>query len=157
MDVMIGQAIELQRRPPIGPIVFFAICAILFALSGATMNPHWAVASLLPMAIAIALSARLELSPDVADLLPEEGEGAALRDYVRVFGRGDIQVLEVRIQEVGHGRLLGFQDPIDRFCEFGLLDHDGRCRQSGMKTYFVQRLVVRRIRNTEKEPFSASK
>lgn len=50
----------------------------------------------------------LELSPDVADLLPDVGEGRALRDYVRVFGRGDIGMVLVsgpdpdRVREATH-------------------------------------------------------
>lgn len=45
---------------------------------------------------AIALVPRLRLSPDVADLLPEQGQGAALRDYLRVFGRGDLAMLLIQ-------------------------------------------------------------
>ena len=59
------------------------------------------LAALLATLMALALVTRLQLSPDVADLLPEAGEGAALRDYVRVFGRGDLALVLVRGADSG--------------------------------------------------------
>ena len=52
--------------------------------------------SLVATVIAIVGVGRLELSPDVADLLPDAGEGGALRAYVRSFGRGDVGMVLVR-------------------------------------------------------------
>jgi len=46
--------------------------------------------------VASVLASRLVLQPDAADLLPEAGQGAALRDYARVFGRREIASLLVR-------------------------------------------------------------
>lgn len=58
------------------------------------LAPIWI--PLLVTCIAFAIVGRLKLSPDVADLLPDHGEGAALRDYVRVFGQGDLAMFLVR-------------------------------------------------------------
>lgn len=52
--------------------------------------------SLVATVVAIVGVGRLELSPDVADLLPDAGEGGALRAYVRSFGRGDVGTVLVR-------------------------------------------------------------
>src|SRR5262249_41209297 len=38
----------------------------------------------------LAVTIRLHLDPDVASLLPEHGEAAALKRYVRAFGGGDL-------------------------------------------------------------------
>jgi hypothetical protein len=44
----------------------------------------------------IAVSLRLRLEPNIASLLPERGESAALRRYVRGFGGGDLAVVMVK-------------------------------------------------------------
>lgn len=43
-----------------------------------------------------AVTMRLRLEPNVASLLPERGEAAALRRYVRAFGGGDLAVVMVK-------------------------------------------------------------
>ena len=52
--------------------------------------------SLVATVVAIVWVGRLELSPDVADLLPDAGEGGALRAYVRSFGRSAVGMVLVR-------------------------------------------------------------
>lgn len=45
--------------------------------------------------ISLLFAHQLVLSPDVADLLPTVDEGAELRDYMRVFGKGDVATVFV--------------------------------------------------------------
>ena len=45
---------------------------------------------------ALAISLGLHLEPNVASLLPDRGEAAALRRYVRAFGGGDLAVVMVK-------------------------------------------------------------
>lgn len=44
----------------------------------------------------VAVTMRLRLDPNVASLLPDQGEAAALRRYVRGFGGGDLAVVLVK-------------------------------------------------------------
>jgi uncharacterized protein len=44
----------------------------------------------------IGVTFRLRLEPNIASLLPERGESAALRRYVRGFGGGDLAVVMVK-------------------------------------------------------------
>lgn len=44
----------------------------------------------------VAVTFRLRLEPNIASLLPERGESAALRRYVRGFGGGDLAVVMVK-------------------------------------------------------------
>lgn len=70
--------------------------------SGRPNKPSLArVASLVLLAILTllafaAVTMRLHLEPNVAGLLPERGEAAALRRYVRGFGGGDLAVVMVK-------------------------------------------------------------
>lgn len=50
----------------------------------------------LTVASFVAVTLRLQLEPNVASLLPERGEAAALRRYVRGFGGGDLAVVMVK-------------------------------------------------------------
>ena len=45
---------------------------------------------------ALAVTLGLHLEPNVASLLPDRGEAAALRRYVRAFGGGDLAVVMVQ-------------------------------------------------------------
>ncbi|MBI4700425.1 MAG: MMPL family transporter [Deltaproteobacteria bacterium] len=54
---------------------------------------------LLTLLCAVAVSFRLRLDPNVAALLPDRGEAAALRRYLRAFGGSDLAVLLVRGEE----------------------------------------------------------
>lgn len=56
------------------------------------------VALMLALTVAAfaAITLRLRLEPNVASLLPERGESAALRRYVRGFGGGDLAVVMVK-------------------------------------------------------------
>ncbi len=51
---------------------------------------------LVTIASALAVTLGLRLEPNVASLLPERGEAAALRRYVRGFGGGDLAVIMVK-------------------------------------------------------------
>src|SRR5262245_44507842 len=55
-----------------------------------------ALLSALTVAAFLAVTLRLRLEPNVASLLPERGESAALRRYVRAFGGGDLAVVMVK-------------------------------------------------------------
>src|SRR5262249_47859294 len=44
----------------------------------------------------VAVTLRLHLEPNVASLLPERGDAAALRRYVRAFGGGDLAVVMIK-------------------------------------------------------------
>lgn len=62
-----------------------------------TRNRAYALAMLLvTLAAFAAVTMRLRLEPNVASLLPERGESAALRRYVRGFGGGDLAVVMVK-------------------------------------------------------------
>ena len=54
------------------------------------------VMALVTLAAFLAITMRLRLEPNVASLLPERGESAALRRYVRGFGGGDLAVVMVK-------------------------------------------------------------
>lgn len=62
--------------------------------------PRRAVAALLVLIVtvgsALAVSLGLHLEPNVASLLPDRGEAAALGRYVRAFGGGDLAVVMVK-------------------------------------------------------------
>jgi hypothetical protein len=51
---------------------------------------------LVTVASALAVTLGLRLEPNVASLLPDRGEAAALRRYVRAFGGGDLAVVMVK-------------------------------------------------------------
>src|SRR4029453_16420176 len=55
-----------------------------------------AALALVTIAAALAVALGLPLEPNVAPLLPERGEAAALRRYVRGFGGGDLAVIMVK-------------------------------------------------------------
>src|SRR3954452_3510125 len=44
----------------------------------------------------VAVTLRLRIDPNVSSLLPDRGEAAALRRYVRGFGGGDLAVVLVQ-------------------------------------------------------------
>ena len=48
------------------------------------------------LASILAITFGLRLEPNVASLLPERGEAAALRRYVRAFGGGDLAVIMIK-------------------------------------------------------------
>jgi predicted RND superfamily exporter protein len=48
----------------------------------------------------IAVTVRLRLDPNVAALLPERGESAALRSYLRAFGGSDLAMVLVKSDEI---------------------------------------------------------
>lgn len=54
------------------------------------------VVAVLTVLSIIAMARGLRLSPDVSALLPRGGDGAALRQYARAFGGGDLGMLLVR-------------------------------------------------------------
>lgn len=56
---------------------------------------RWPLIAILSVAALLAVTLRLRLEPNVASLLPEHGEAAALRRYVRGFGGGDLAVFMV--------------------------------------------------------------
>jgi predicted RND superfamily exporter protein len=56
---------------------------------------RWPVIAIVTVAALLAVTLRLRLEPNVASLLPEHGEAAALRRYVRGFGGGDLAVIMV--------------------------------------------------------------
>jgi hypothetical protein len=68
-------------------------------------RPFWRRLAVVALAILTALSAvavtlRLRLDPNVASLLPERGESAALRSYLRAFGGSDLAMVLVRATSV---------------------------------------------------------
>ncbi|MEJ7733204.1 MAG: MMPL family transporter [Polyangiaceae bacterium] len=56
---------------------------------------RWPLIAVVTVAALLAVTLRLRLEPNVASLLPEHGEAAALLRYVRGFGGGDLAVFMV--------------------------------------------------------------
>jgi predicted RND superfamily exporter protein len=54
---------------------------------------------LVTLAAFVAVTLRFRLEPNIASLLPERGEAAALRRYVRGFGGGDLAVVMVKADD----------------------------------------------------------
>jgi uncharacterized protein len=62
------------------------------------MTRRWLVTAVLAVVTilaTVAVSSRLKLDPNVASLLPERGESAALRQYLRAFGGSDLGMILV--------------------------------------------------------------
>jgi len=65
---------------------------------------RWAVIAALALLTALAsyaVASRLRLDPNVASLLPQRGESAALRRYLRAFGGSDLAVVLVQSSQTG--------------------------------------------------------